>query len=69
VIDFYLVELVFPVYLRFQKTKLSASGQEIGGEILFKTRVGFSGTPSALLPLELGETQYEKGAAMVLPVK
>jgi hypothetical protein len=30
--------------------------------MLFKRRVGFSGTPSALLPLEMGETQYEKGA-------
>ena len=47
---------------RYQRIKLSASGQEIGGDILFKRRVGFSGTPSALLPRELGETQYEKGA-------
>jgi hypothetical protein len=44
------------------QVKLSASGQEIGGEILFKRRVGFSGTPSALLPRELGETRFEKGA-------
>ena len=87
--------------------KLSASGQEIGGDMLFKRRVGsedcarthtrrhtknnhdlkkkkkkrnnnnrpvtpkrkrycfstrFSGTPSSLLPLEMGQTQFEKGA-------
>ena len=62
VIDYYLQEMVFPTFLRYQADKISASGQEIGGDILFKTRVGFSGTPSALLPLEMGTTLYEKGA-------
>jgi hypothetical protein len=62
VIDYYLQEMVFPTFLRYQQVKISASGQEIGGDILFKRRIGFSGTPSALLPLEMGKTLYEKGA-------
>mmetsp|Transcript_7246 Transcript_7246/g.21392 ORF Transcript_7246/g.21392 Transcript_7246/m.21392 type:complete len:5155 (-) Transcript_7246:1654-17118(-) len=62
VIDHYLQEIVFPTFLRYQQLKISASGQEIGGDILFKRRIGFSGTPSALLPLEMGNTLYEKGA-------
>jgi len=62
VVDYYLQEMVFPTFLRYQTMKLSASGQEIGGEIMFKRRIGFSGTPSSLLPLEMGETQFEKGS-------
>ena len=62
VIDYYLQEMIFPTFLRYQRHKISASGQEIGGDILFKTRVGFSGTPSSLLPLEMGKTLYEHGA-------
>lgn len=48
--------------MRHQIIKLSASGQAIGGDVLFGTRFGFSGTPSELLPLELGECGYEKGS-------
>ena len=62
VIDYYLQEMIFPTFLRYQRHKISASGQEIGGDILFGTRVGFSGTPSSLLPLEMGKTLYEHGA-------
>ena len=32
-----------------------------GGDVLFKTRLGFSGTPSDLLPLELGHCHYAAG--------
>ena len=42
--------------------KLSAAGQELGGEMLFQRRIGFSGTPSDLLPVELGKCGYEKGS-------
>ena len=62
VIDFYIQEHVFPTFLKYQSVKISASGQEIGGDMLFKTRVGFSGTPSSLLPWEMGKTKYEKGS-------
>ena len=41
--------------------KLSASAQCLGGELLFKHRIGFSGTPSELLPIEFGSCNYEKG--------
>jgi hypothetical protein len=33
---------------------------ELGGEMLFSRRIGFSGTPSDLLPLELGKCEYER---------
>eukprot|EP01063_Lacrimia_lanifica_P039595 TRINITY_DN8724_c1_g4_i1.p1 TRINITY_DN8724_c1_g4~~TRINITY_DN8724_c1_g4_i1.p1 ORF type:complete len:4579 (+),score=2099.61 TRINITY_DN8724_c1_g4_i1:248-13984(+) len=60
VVHWFLEELVFPEYLRHQVTKLSASGQEIGSNVIFKSRIGFSGTPSDLLPQELGKCDYEK---------
>eukprot|EP00959_Pyramimonas_sp_CCMP1952_P120448 2518679-Pyramimonas_sp.AAC.1 len=37
-----------------QPLKLSASGHDLGGRLLFGRCLGFSGTPSDLLPLELG---------------
>jgi len=57
----YLETFVFPTHMRSQRQKISASGQAIGGDMLFDRRVGFSGTPSDLLPNELGQCQYEKG--------
>jgi hypothetical protein len=62
VVDYVLTTMIYPIYLRYQRTKISASGQELGGSMLFPRRVGFSGTPSALLPRELGQTRYEMGA-------
>lgn len=61
-IHYWLTEQVFPKVMRHQAMKLSASGQELGGEMLFGSRLGFSGTPSDLLPLELGTCQYEQGS-------
>jgi hypothetical protein len=46
VIHYYLREFIFPEYMRYQTTKLSASGQDLGGSMLFGRRIGFSGTPS-----------------------
>eukprot|EP00756_Hemistasia_phaeocysticola_P010307 Hpha_TRINITY_DN15008_c2_g11::TRINITY_DN15008_c2_g11_i1::g.123864::m.123864 len=60
VILWYLDEIVFPEYMRHQVTKLSASAHEIGSNIIFANRMGFSGTPSDLLPSDLGECEYEK---------
>lgn len=34
----------------------------LGGDMLFGRRIGFSGTPSDILPLELGSCQYERGS-------
>ena len=59
---YYLNELIFPEVLAHQNLKLSTCGQELGGEILFGRRIGFSGTPSDILPLELGSCQYERGS-------
>jgi hypothetical protein len=57
-IHWYLEQVVFPTYTQHQHIKLSASGQELGGAMLFPSRVGFSGTPSDLLPLDLGRCGY-----------
>jgi hypothetical protein len=61
VIHYYLQRSIFPNYMRSQRVKLSASGQAVGGDMLVGKRVGFSGTPSDLLPEELGRCDYEKG--------
>ncbi len=44
-----------------QNQKLSASGQEIGGDLVFGKRMGFSGTPSDLIPVEFGKCCFEEG--------
>ena len=66
-IHHFLGASVMPTHMRTQRLKISASGQAVGGDMLFPRRVGFSGTPSDLLPLELGKCGYEKGddAAML----
>ena len=40
--------------------KISASGQDLGGQVLFGRRVRLSGTPRDLLPEELGQCSYEE---------
>lgn len=55
----YLERFVFPATMSFSSLKLSASGQELGGSIVFGQRIGFSGTPSDLLPDALGTPRYE----------
>jgi hypothetical protein len=49
VIEYYLDSFVFPLTMEHHHEKISASGQDLGGEMLFGRRVGFSGTPSDLL--------------------
>ncbi|GAB5371987.1 hypothetical protein AAMO2058_001626900 [Amorphochlora amoebiformis] len=61
-IHWYLTEFIFPSNTMHQVVKLSASGQALGGDMLIDRRIGFSGTPSSLLPLEMGKCGYEKGA-------
>lgn len=58
-IYWYLDQITFPTLLRFQERKLSASGVDMGGAMLFSRRIGFSGTPSDLLPRDLGKCQFE----------
>ena len=61
-IHWLLEQVLFPSFMQHQLLKLSASGQELGGSMLFGRRIGFSGTPSDLLPLDLGSCGYEKGS-------
>jgi hypothetical protein len=61
VIHHYLTKTIFPLHMRNQRMKISASGQAVGGDMLVGKRLGFSGTPSDLLPQELGKCDYETG--------
>ena len=61
VLHHYLTKFIFPEHMRTQRSKLSASGQSVGGDMLVGRRVGFSGTPSDLLPREMGRCEYETG--------
>ena len=60
-VEHYLSEYTFPHTMLHQALKLSANAQELGGDLLFRVRLGFSGTPSDLLPLELGTCNYAAG--------
>ena len=62
VIHYFLCNHIFPKTMNFQRLKVSACGHALGSDILFKTRLAFSGTPSNLLPLDLGTCQYEPGS-------
>ena len=62
VIHYFLCNHIFPKTMNFQRLKVSACGHALGSSILFKTRLAFSGTPSNLLPLDLGTCQYEPGS-------
>lgn len=69
VVYFYLSSLVFPRTMLFHRLKVSACGHELGSSVLFGRRIGFSGTPSDLLPMDLGACAYEVGSdARVLSV-
>lgn len=54
--------LKFKLFLNFKQVlKLAANGQDLGGSLLFERRLGFSGTPSDLLPVEMGRCVFEEG--------
>ncbi|EEQ97587.1 hypothetical protein Pmar_PMAR028394 [Perkinsus marinus ATCC 50983] len=57
----YLFNVAFPDALSHTPSVLVASGQELGSPLLFRHRLGFSGTPNDLLPTHMGECQYERG--------
>jgi hypothetical protein len=59
---YYLETFVFPKCMMNQKLKIGSSGQELGSDILFGRRLGFSGTPSNLLPLDLQPCRFENGS-------
>ena len=58
----YLNKLVFPAVMKHRSVKLQASGVDLGSDMIFGTRLGFSGTPSDLLPRELRPCHYEQGS-------
>ena len=62
VIVHYLRAHVFPRVMQHQSFKLQASGVDLGSDMLFGTRLGFSGTPSNLLPMELRPCHFEPGS-------
>ena len=61
-IVYYLQKMVFSAVMKKQAIKLQASGVDLGGDMLFGTRLGFSGTPSDLLPDSLKPCHYEPGS-------
>jgi hypothetical protein len=61
-IHWVLDHILFPELMKFQDQKLTASGVDMGGKMLFSRRIGFSGTPSDLLPRDLGKCQFEPGS-------
>ncbi|CAM9352584.1 unnamed protein product, partial [Phaeothamnion confervicola] len=61
VVEYYLDQFIFPETMEHQGLKLAANGQDVGGGMLFEAKLGFSGTPSDLVPLELGRCMFEKG--------
>lgn len=50
VVDHFVLNHVFPKVMNHQKQKLMASGIDMGSDMLFEKRLGFSGTTSDLLP-------------------
>ena len=58
----FLTVFIFPRTMHSQINKISASGQALGSDLLFKQRIGFSGTPSSLLPTELQPCHFEVGS-------
>jgi thiol-disulfide isomerase/thioredoxin len=61
-IHWYLEQIIFPTFMSHQTVKISSSGTDVGGDIIFQRRIGFSGTPSDLLPISLGQCGYECGS-------
>ena len=57
----YLNDSAFPRTMLRQRLKLQANGSDFGGDMLFGCRLGFSGTPSDLLPLGLRPCYFEPG--------
>ncbi len=61
----YLQHIVFPLKngpMWFEGRKLQASGIDVGGNMIFGLVLGFSGTPSEMLPTSLGKCHFEPGS-------
>ena len=62
VVHYYLRRMVFPDTMLFQKMKISACGHALGSSLLFRRRIGYSGTPSTLLPVDMQGCTPEPGS-------
>ena len=63
VVLYFLENFVFPSpVMRHQELKITACGVDLGSDMLFHSRVGFSGTPSDLLPRCLQPCRVERGS-------
>ena len=56
---YYLTREIFPKATPCQTKKLSACAQELASPSLFKVRLGFSGTPSNILPSSLPLVEFD----------
>ncbi|CAE7493479.1 unnamed protein product [Symbiodinium necroappetens] len=56
---YYLTREIFPKATPCQTKKLSACAQELASPSLFKVRLGFSGTPSNILPSSLPSVEFD----------
>ena len=61
VIRHYLTPIVYPACLTYRGSKLFATSEDLGGGSIFSTLIGFSGTPTRLLPYYLGQCEWEEG--------
>ncbi|ORM40231.1 uncharacterized protein BXIN_1598 [Babesia sp. Xinjiang] len=61
VIKYYLCEILLPAAMEHTRLQVTASAMELGTSMLFPVRLGFSGTPSQLLPREMGGCHYSRG--------
>lgn len=52
-IVYYLTQILFPEMMRFQTEKISASGNDLAGRLMFKKRCGFTGSKFARTPTVL----------------
>ena len=61
-VNHFLCEHAFPVATSTQPAKLSTCGHDLGSRLLLGLRVGFTGTPSELVPDDLSQIHYEPGS-------
>jgi hypothetical protein len=62
VVFYYLRNVALPEALRVRRWRLTATGEDIASASSALVRLGFSGTPSSLLPRGIGKCHYERGS-------
>lgn len=59
VVQYHLNTNVFPAVTPAQQVKLSTSGHDLGSGLVWKTVLGFTGTPSEMVPVKLLPVGFE----------